>query len=116
MLTSLPAESKADEPQHEQQANLRGLLYRTPNIQQAEELRARLLIANIVAAVKWDDPIGLLGGIAEVLVWSVDHAAANAILEANLLSDEFSDWKCHHCGSVVPSHIEVCWNCLIDED
>ena len=48
-------------------------------------------------------------GIAEILLWSAEHARVAA--EADGAGSELAEWQCAACGESVPGNFDLCWNC-----
>ncbi len=77
----------------------------------AEHLRALLILCEIPAAVIQRDQLSIGHLIAELLVFSADHARAAAIVAGEKSSEPSSEWNCFGCGETVPQNFDVCWNC-----
>jgi hypothetical protein len=88
-----------------------------PEVSDADELRRReyeqmvLLQLGLCGAVISHDTIAFARGIAELLIWSAEHARTAAESRVALASQKFAEWKCDGCGEFVPGNFELCWQC-----
>lgn len=57
------------------------------------------------------DAIDFARGIAEVMIWSAEHARSTALAKSATVHIEAVEWTCTGCGETVPGNFELCWNC-----
>ncbi len=50
-------------------------------------------------------------GIADIMVWSAEHARTRAIQNSAVDQGDAVEWTCTGCGETVPDNFELCWNC-----
>lgn len=86
------------------------VLCSTENRLVAEHIKFILLMFEIRAAVIHRNPIAFSVAIAEVVVLSVDHARAHAVIE-NAKKHPAADWLCKFCQEPNPCSFDLCWNC-----
>lgn len=104
--------------QHDSDDDKPVCLYRTTSDSEAEALRMLLIQCEIHAAVWTRDPVGLLCGMAEILVFSTEHARAAALVK-EFRQQSGPDWCCASCEEPVPANFDICWNCgesRVDEE
>ena len=81
----------------------------TDEARREEILRCVLLELMFCGAALNGKSISLARAIAEVLVWSAEHArnaADRARDQAGL-----PEWQCGNCGEFAPANFDLCWNC-----
>ena len=87
------------------------------DVPDAEELRRReyermvLLQLGMCGALINRDAIEIARGIAELLIWSAEHACSAAEARMALAGADLVEWRCHGCGEMVPGNFELCWQC-----
>ena len=81
---------------------------------QQELTRCLLLQLAMCGALVNRDAIEFARGIAEVLIWSAEHARAAADAKVAFHDREIDEWQCITCGEPVPGNFELCWNCETD--
>jgi hypothetical protein len=57
------------------------------------------------------DTIDFARGIAEILIWSAEHARTAAEMKIAGEGGDIAEWHCGGCGELVPGNFELCWNC-----
>jgi hypothetical protein len=78
------------------------------DVSESEKLRTLLLQLAMCGAVLDRSSIEFARGIAEVLIWSAEHARAAATAPQQV---ERLEWQCAGCGESVPGNFDLCWNC-----
>jgi hypothetical protein len=87
------------------------------DVPDAEELRRReyermvLLQLGMCGALINRDAIEFARGIAELLIWSAEHARSAAEARRTLACADLAEWQCQGCGELVPANFELCWQC-----
>jgi hypothetical protein len=79
---------------------------------QLEKMHCVLLqMAMVWPVILNRDAVEFARGIAEIMIWSAEHARSAALVKSAIHSDEAVEWTCTGCGELVPENFELCWNC-----
>jgi hypothetical protein len=76
-----------------------------------EHVHTVLLQLGMCGALITRDTIDFARGIAEILIWSADHARSAAEARLALAGRDLREWQCRACGESVPGNFERCWQC-----
>jgi hypothetical protein len=81
---------------------------------QDELMKCVVLQFGMCGALVNRDAIDFARGIAEILIWSAEHACVAANTSPVLHREQVAEWKCGRCGEPVPDNFDLCWNCELD--
>ncbi len=88
-----------------------GSVQSTGDAQLREWERCVVLQLAMCGAIANRDTIEFARAVAEIFIWSAEHARTAAAVTPAIAADQPAEWQCNGCGETVPGNFDICWQC-----